>query len=386
MERSDIRERSDWRLGCSRLAALKPGYEANEKLERRPMMAKTLAAMLGGLSIGLIAMASANAQTVEQFYRGKTVTVLVGTSPGGINDITARFAAKHFGHFIPGNPLISVQYTPGGGGLVTANRIYNASERDGTVLAKLERATPQLAIQGYPQAQFDPTKLAWLGSMSSYADDAYLMLINADHPAKSIHDIELGGARKLTLGANNAASSNLIFGIIAKEVLHLNINVVRGYTGAAPLFLAMARKEIDGQLVGMSSVKTGQRDMWDKRAFRTLVQFGRTSRHPEFPDVPTGRELAPSQDMLSLIEFAEIPFFMSLPFVAPPGVPADRVKALQDAFMAMCRDPGVLDEAAKLGIDMSPITAEQILQLVGRMAATPKDVIARYNLIAGEKN
>jgi tripartite-type tricarboxylate transporter receptor subunit TctC len=348
-------------------------------------MARTLAAMLGGLSMGLTAMPSANAQTVEQFYRGKTVTVLVGTSPGGINDITARFASKHFGRFIPGNPIINVQYTPGGGGLVTANRIYNASERDGTVLAKLERATPQLAIQGYPQAQFDPTKLVWLGSMSSYADDAYLMLINADHPAKSIDDIKAGGAQKLTLGANNAASSNLIFGIIAKEVLRLNLNVVRGYTGAAPLFLAMGRKEIDGQLVGMSSVKTGQRDLWEKRAFRTLLQFGRTTRHPEFPNVPTGRELAPSPEMLSLIEFAEIPFFMSLPFVAPPGVPADRVKALQDAFMAMCRDPGVLDEAAKLGIDMSPINAEQILQLVGRMAATPKDVIARYNAIAGEK-
>jgi len=345
-----------------------------------------LAALGCGFCIGVAAMQQAAAQTAEQFYRGKTVTVLVGTSPGGINDITARFAAKHFGRFIPGNPLVNVQFTPGGGGLVTANRIYNASERDGTVLAKLERATPQLAIQGYPQAQFDPTKLIWLGSMSSYADDAYLMLINPDHPAKSVNDIKPGGPQKLTLGANNAASSNLIFGIIAKEALRLNVNVVRGYTGAAPLFLAMARKEIDGQVVGISSVKTGQREMWEKRAFRALVQFGRTSRHPDFPDVPTGRELAPGPDMLSLIEFAEIPFFMSLPFVAPPGVPADRVKALQDAFMAMCRDPAVLEEAAKLGIDMSPITAEEILKLVGRMAATPKDVIARYNAIAGEKN
>src|SRR5215813_8441138 len=349
------------------------------------MMARILTAMLGGLSMGLLTMPPANAQSVEQFYRGKTVTVLVGTSPGGINDITARFAAKHFGRFIPGNPLINVQYTPGGGGLVTANRLYNASERDGTVLAKLERATPQLAVQGNPQAQFDPTKLVWLGSMSSYADDAYLMLINADHPAKSVDDIKPGGTRKVTLGANNAASSNLIFGVIAKEALKLNVNVVRGYTGASPLFLAMQRKEIDGQLVGISSVKTGQRDMWEKRAFRVLAQFGRTNRHADFPDVPTGRELTSDRDTLALIEFAEIPFFMSLPFVAPPGVPADRAKALQDAFMAMCRDPGVLDEAAKLGIDMSPITAEQILQLVGRMAVTPKDVIARYNAIAGEK-
>lgn len=345
-----------------------------------------LATFSCGLCMVMTAMQQATAQTVEQFYHGKTVTVLVGTSPGGINDITARFAAKHYSRFIPGHPIINVQYTPGGGGLVTANRIYNASERDGTVLAKLERATPQLAVQGHPKVQFDPTKLIWLGSMSSYADDAYLMLINADHPAKSVNDIKPGGAQKLTLGANNAASSNLIFGVIAKEALRLNVNVVRGYTGAAPLFLAMARKEIDGQFVGISSVKTGQRDMWEKRAFRALVQFGRTSRHPEFPDVPTGRELAPNPDMLSLIEFAEIPFFMSLPFVAPPGVPADRVKALQDGFMAMCRDKAVLEEAAKLGIDMSPIDATEILALVGRMAATPKDVIARYNALSGEKN
>ena len=113
--------------------------------------------------------------------------------------------------------------------------------------------------------------------------------------------------------------------------------------------------------------------------------FGRTSRHPDFPDVPTGRELTKDPAMLSLIDFAEIPFFMSLPFVAPPGVPADRVKALQEAFMAMCRDKGVLEEAAKLGIEMSPIDADEILRLVGRMAATPKEVIARYNALGAEK-
>jgi tripartite-type tricarboxylate transporter receptor subunit TctC len=337
------------------------------------------------VSTGLTAVTDASAQTVEQFYKGKTITVLVGTSPGGINDITARFASKHFSRYIPGNPTISVQFTPGGGGLVTANRIYNASEKDGLTLAKLERATPQLAIQGYPQAQFDPMKLNWLGSMSSYGGDAYLMLLNPDTPINSVDDIRAGSAHKITLGANNAASSNLIFGIIAKEALSLNVNVVRGYTGAAPMFLAMQRKEIDGQFVGISSVKTGQREMWERRAFKVPVLFGRTNRHPDFANVPTGRELTKDPTMLSLIDFAEIPFFMSLPFVAPPGVPADRVKALQDAFMAMCRDKEVLDEAAKLGIEMSPIDAAEILRLVGRMAATPKEVIARYNALGVEK-
>lgn len=334
---------------------------------------------------GVTMMQPATAQTVEQFYRGKTITVLVGTSPGGINDVTARFAAKHFSRFIPGNPTISVQFTPGGGGLVTANRIFNASEKDGLTLAKLERATPQLAIQGYAQAQFDPLKLNWLGSMSSYGGDAYLMLLNPATPVNSIADIRPGGPRTITLGANNAASSNLIFGVMAKEALGLNVNVVRGYTGAAPLFLAMQRKEIDGQFVGISSVKTGQRTMWEQRAFKVPMLFGRTSRHPDFPNVPTGRELTSDPGVLALIDFAEIPFFMSLPFVAPPGVPEDRIKALQEAFMAMCRDPEVLAEAEKLGIEMSPIDAAAILALVRRMAATPKEVIARYNALGAEK-
>ena len=341
--------------------------------------------LLGGACAGSLAMTRAQAQTVGQFYKGRTITVLVGTAPGGINAITASFAARHFGRFIPGNPAISVQFTPGGGGLVTANRIFNTSDRDGLTLAKLERATPQLAIQGYPQAQFDPLKLNWLGSLSSYDGDAYLMLLNPDTPVNSVDDIRQGRGNTITLGANNAASSNLIFAVLAREALHLNVNVVRGYTGAAPMFIAMQRKEIDGQFVGISSVKTGQRAMWEARAFKVPVLFGRTSRHPDFPNVPTGRELANDPATLALIDFAEIPFFMSLPFVAPPGVPPERVKALQDAFMAMCRDKEVLAEAAKLGIEMSPIDADAILRLVQRMAGTPRDVIARYNALGTEK-
>ena len=107
----------------------------------------------------------AAAQSVEPFYKGRTVTMLVGTSPGGINDISARLAARHLSRFIPGNPNIIVQNNPGGGGLVTANRLYFNSDKDGTVLAKLERAVPQLAIQGNANAQFDPAKFSWLGSL-----------------------------------------------------------------------------------------------------------------------------------------------------------------------------------------------------------------------------
>jgi tripartite-type tricarboxylate transporter receptor subunit TctC len=327
---------------------------------------------------------TAAAQPVEQFYKGRTVTMLVGTAPGGINDITARLVARHLARFIPGNPTIIVQTNPGGGGLVTANRLYFNAEKDGSVLAKLERAVPQLAIQGHPNAQFDAMRFTWLGSLSSYADDAYLMLVNADHPAKSVADLKKPGIA-VTLGADNAASSNLIFALVAREVLRLNVNLVRGYTGAAPMFLAMQRGELDGQMVGLSSVRTGQRDLWSRKAFRPLMAFGRTTRLPEFADMPIGRELTNDPSALALIEFAELPFFMALPFAAPPDLPIDRARALQSAFVALCRDKSFVEEAEKLGIDMSPIDGEAILKLLARTAATPKDVIARYNAIGSEK-
>src|SRR5437762_8996413 len=179
---------------------------------------RMLAVACCGVSIGLIAISPASAQSVEQFYKGRTITMLVGTSPGGINDISARLVARHFGRFVPGNPSIVVQNNPGAGGLVTANRLYNNVEKDGTVLAKFERAVPQLAIQGDPNAQFDPMKFVWLGSLSSYADDAYMLTINSTNPIKSIDEIRPGG-KALTLGSDSSASSNLIFAVIAKEVL-----------------------------------------------------------------------------------------------------------------------------------------------------------------------
>ena len=348
-----------------------------------PNISRTVAAALV-LGIALLAAGDAAAQSVEQFYKGRTITMLVGVAPGGINDISARLVARHLGRFVPGNPSFLVQNNPGAGGLVTANRLYVNAEKDGTVLAKLERAVPQLAIQGNPNAQFDPAKLTWLGSLSSYADDAYLMLVNSDHRAKSIADLKTPGIA-VTLGSDHVASSNLIFATIAKEVLGLNVNIVRGYTGAAPLFLAMQRGELDGQMVGLSSVRTGQRDLWSRRAFRPLMAFGRTTRHGEFPDLPIGRELTNDPGALALIDFAELPFFMALPFAGPPDLPADRAKALQTAFMAMCGDKGFVEEAEKLGMSLSAIDNEAILKLLARTAATPKEVIARYLAIGGEK-
>jgi len=326
---------------------------------------------------------AAQAQSVEQFYKGRQLAMIVGTSPGGINDITARFVARHLGRFIPGNPTLVVQNQPGAGGIASANRLYNVLDRDGSVIVKLERAVPMLAIQGDPAVNFDPLKITWLGSLSSYARDSYLMLVMATNPVTSVDELKQSGKKSITLGGDNAASSNLIFATIAKEVLGLNIKVVRGYTGAAPMFLAMQSGELDGQIIGFSSVRTGQRDLWSHGAFRPLLQFGRATRLPDFPDVPTANELTKDANALALLDFANSQFAISLPFALPPGVPEDRAKALQAAFMAMCADPAVLADAEKLGIEMSPIDGTSVLKSIARAAATPREVIARYNKLVG---
>lgn len=326
----------------------------------------------------------AAAQTVEQFYAGRNLTIIVPTSPGGINDISGRLVARFMGRFIPGKPNIVVQNQPGAGGLANANLLYNSAEKDGSVISMMERAIPLLAITGDSNAKFDSLKFTWLGSLSSYGNDAYLLLINSAHKARTVADLKTAGI-EASLGANRSGSTNLTFALIARDVLKLNIKVIRGYTGAAPMMLAQQRGELDGQVIGFWSVQAGQPDLWQNKKLLPIVQFGRATRHKDMPDVPTGRELATNAEALQLIELAELPFEMALPTVAPPGIPADRAAALRAAYMAMVKDQAFLDEAARIKLEISPIDGETILTLLKRAAATPKSVIESYNKLAADK-
>lgn len=327
----------------------------------------------------------AQAQGVEDFYRGRTVTMIVPTAPGGINDISGRLVARHYGRLIPGGPSFVVQNVPGGGGLVAANRLANTAERDGSVIAIIQRAVPQLAIEGNPNAKFEPDKLTWLGSLSDYSDDAYLVVINSDHPAKTAADLFKPDI-KLRLGGDQPGSTNLSFAYLARNAIRLNVDVVRGYPGAAPMFLAMQRGELDGQIIGYNSVRAGQPQLWGDRKVRPVIQFARTSRHPDLPDIPTGRELTSDPKMIALLDFAEMPFFMALPFVAPPGLPADRTAALRAAFMKMASDKEFLAEAGKLRLDISAIDGAAVDAIVAKAMKTPREIVELYGKLATPQN
>lgn len=326
----------------------------------------------------------ASAQDAGAFFKGKTIRISVGTSPGGVNDISARLVARYLGKHVPGQPQFAVQNQPGAGGIVGANRLANTAEKDGTELAIMERAVPQFAIAGDKNAKFDPMTLTWLGSLSSYGEDAYMFLVMAKHPAQTAADLRKPGI-KAVMGANRAGSTNVTFAVIAREVLGLNVDVITGYGGASKIALAMQSGEVDGQVIGFASFQAGQRDLWERKQVRPLIVFGRTTRHPALPDVPTGRELARDDAARKLLAFSELPFFMALPFVAPPGIPAERADALRKGFMAMTKDKDMLAEAQKLRLDISPIDHSEILKLLAEAKQTPPEVIAGFQKLMASK-
>jgi tripartite-type tricarboxylate transporter receptor subunit TctC len=347
-------------------------------------MAITRAQFLGGAGAAILCGVSGYsfAQEVAQFYRGRTVRLVIPTAPGGINNLAGRLAAKHLGRFIPGNPTIVAENRAEGGGLGLANSFAEGAPKDGGTIAILQRGIAQLAIQGDKSAKFDPLALTWLGSLSSFATDAYMLIVNARHPAKTVADLAPPAPPAL-IGGDDPGSTNLTFALVARDALKLNIEVKDGFAGAPGMFFAMQQGDLDGQVIGLNSIRANQAALWNAHEVRVLLQFGRKTRHPLLRDVPLASELTRDPGALSVIAFTEAPLYMALPFLAPAGIPADRTGALQNAFMAMVKDKDFLADAEKAKLDITPIDGAAVRDIIVKMAATPKDVIARYNKITG---
>jgi tripartite-type tricarboxylate transporter receptor subunit TctC len=337
--------------------------------------------------VGSATVAAARADEVADFYRGKQVTLYVGFSPGGGYDAYARLLARHLGKYIPGNPMVLVQNLPGAGSLRAANYIYSVAPKDGTAFGLFARDMVTIALLGGdPNVQFDPRKFTWLGSSSSYANDAYLLMLRKDAPVKSIADARRPGGPPMVLGGTAEGSTSDDVPILLRDLLGLHIKLINGYRDSSVLFLAVDQKEVEGRTVGLSSVRSAHAQwLGPDSPMRVLLQFGRATRLPDFPDVPTARELAPDDHARALIKLAELPYLLSRPFAAPPGLPAARAKALQDAFLAVHKDPDYLVDAAKLKVDVSPIGGDAALHAIDELAATPADLRAELKRLMAER-
>ena len=327
----------------------------------------------------VIAVSARAQDAVETFYKGRQINLIVGYGPGGGYDLTARLLARHLGRFIPGNPSIVVQNMVGAGSLRAANFLYGAAPKDGTTFGVFGSDIAMIGLIGTnPAVQFDARKFTWLGSSSSFANDAYVLIVRADAKSPSLAAARRPGGAPIVLGGTGEGARDADVPKILRDALGLNIKQVLGYPDSPSIFLAVERGELDGRTFDLSAVKA-TRPQWLKSGsgFDVLVQFARVTRHPDLPDVPTARELAIDADARALIEFAETPLLtMARPFAAPPGVPDDRAKALQAAFLAAHRDASFLEEADKLGVDISPVGADQVARGVERLAQAPPSVLA----------
>jgi tripartite-type tricarboxylate transporter receptor subunit TctC len=316
---------------------------------------------------------------VQAFYQGRQVNLVVGYGPGGGYDLTARLVARHIGRFIPGHPTVAVQNMAGAGSLRAANWLYEAAPKDGGTIGLVGSDIPMIGLLGTnPGAQFDARKFTWLGSSSSFGNDAYVLIVRANAKAPTIAAARRKDGPPLVLGGTGEGARDGDVPKILRDALGLNIKQVLGYPDSPSIFLAVERGEIDGRTFDFTSVKT-TRPAWLKpgNGFNVLVQFARETRHPELADVPTARELARDDDGRALIAFAETPLLsMARPFAAPPGIPAEPAMALQEAFLAVHRDPQFLAEAARMGLDISPIDAAGVARGIARLAQAPPPVVA----------
>lgn len=347
---------------------------------------------LAGVFLAVITLiaSQASAQTVEEFYRGKRLTLTVGYGPGGGYDVFARLLARHMGKYLPGNPPIVVQNMPGAGSLIAANYLYSVAPKDGTAFGLIARDMPLLGLMGHnDKVQFDPRKFTWLGSSSNFSDDAYVLIVRNDAPAKSIDDMRRPGAPVMVLGGTADGATGGDVPRILQDALGLQMKLVLGYRDSAAVFLAMERDEVSGRTTDLSAIQSSRPD-WLKPGggYRLLVAFARYTRHPDYPDVPTARELATTKAGRELIEFTEAPLLtMARPYAAPPGVPADRAKALREAFDAVHHDPQYLEEAKKSGVYVTPVTAAELTASLEKMAGSSPELFERVRkLLEGNKS
>ena len=337
---------------------------------KKPLLALALSAWLCAGASG------ARADAVEDFYRGRTISIVLATSSGGAYDILARTLAKHIGKHIPGKPSVTVKNMPGGGGIVGTNWIYNVAEKDGTVIGALLNIGPLEQAYGTEGLRYDARKFTYLGSTDP---DTGFMAMWKSAPVNSLDDLR---KTEVTVATSGPSSSPAFFARLQNEVLKLKLKMISGYPGQNEALLAMEQGEVNGYPSIFYSSLTAFKPQWVKdKTIKLMVQFGTRTR-PEFPDVPSLMDHVsdPEDRLLAQAGFALTD--ISRPYVLPPGVPEDRVIAIKAAMRATFADPAFLADARQAGLQVdAPQSGEDVQAIVDRVYKMPPRVIERLKAL-----
>jgi tripartite-type tricarboxylate transporter receptor subunit TctC len=322
-----------------------------------------------GALIALASAVPAHAQSVEEFYRNRAVTILVGFTAGGGYDLYARLLGRHIGRHVPGNPTIVVQNMPGAGSLKATQFVYSVAPKDGTVLATVSRGMVTEPLLN--DAKFDATKLSWLGSITS---ETSVCATWHTSPVKTWPDMF---ARDFTLGGSATGADPDTFALILRNLLGARVKLVTGYPGGNDINLAMERGEVDGRCGwSWTSIKSQKTDWLRDRKISLLAQFG-MEKNADLPDVPLVLERAANDEQRQVLRLLIAGQFVGRPFFAPPELPSDRKAALRQAFDATMRDPEFMAEAGRLDMEISPIAAAVVDEFLADLYRTPKEIVRK---------
>ena len=332
---------------------------------------------LATLVAGVLAIAVcefAQAQLLDEFFRGKTISLLIGFGSGGEDDLWARAIARHLGSHIPGNPVILPQNTPGSGGLLVANRLYNTAPKDGTVIGLMNRGIPFEPLLGGRGDQFDALKFNYLGSPGR---DTTVCAARKDANVKKMQDLY---SNELTVGGTGSGADTAIYPQFLSALLGMKFKLVLGYKGSHDIQLAMERNEVQGICVSYDSIERGT--LAQQHQINVLLQAA-LEPDSRLAGVPFGLDFARGPDERATLQLFFMRASLGRPFVAPPGLPTERIAALQQAFDATLRDPAFLDDARKQQLRVMPISGRQMTELIADAYKAPPAIVQRTILAMG---
>jgi tripartite-type tricarboxylate transporter receptor subunit TctC len=332
---------------------------------KRSLLAAALATLFGSL------VAEGRADEVADFYKGRTVTVVVGHETGTGFDLYSRLLARHLGRHIPGNPNIVVQNMVGASGLVAANWLANIAPRDGTVLMTFVHTAAFEPLYGNAAAKFDPAKLTWIGNMDEGIGTCGVSRASG---VSSVDDLR---KRETIFGGTGATGPLGKYALAVRNLLGAKIKLVSGYAGSASVKLAINRGEVHGICgLSLSSVNSQWRDEVDSGSFRVILQLSGKA-HPTLPGVPHVDDYAKTSEEQQLFGLIFGVQALGRFYVSPPAMPVARMQALRSAFMATAADPEFLADAAKMQIDIVPASGIEVEAFIARVAASSPAVVER---------
>ncbi|HTI87415.1 MAG TPA: tripartite tricarboxylate transporter substrate-binding protein [Alphaproteobacteria bacterium] len=328
------------------------------------------ALVVGALIVA--AGADARAQSVESFYKGKTLAITISSGEGGTNDAYARLIANTIGRYIPGNPMVVPRNLPGAGGLRAANFIHDVAPKDGTAMAVVQRGVIIQPLVDIQSATYDPSKLNWIGSTAREVSVGVAWTASTD-----VRTIQDAMKKEVIVGSSGVGNDTGAFPLVLNRFIGTQFKPIHGYKSGSEITLAFERGEVQGR-VGWSwgSVKSRGQEWLRDGKIKVLVQMG-INKADDLPDVPLILDLAKTQEDREAMLMIFSPTYIGWPSVMPPNVPADRLQAVRRAYDQAMQDPELRAMAAKQDLDLDPMSGEEIQKVVTQLYALSPAVVER---------